>query len=149
MAPPMKVTLERLHGAQYLGTNDAGRTIVLSGPPDIGPSDDGVRPMQALLLSLASCSAVDVQLILEKGRHRLDHLEVQVEGTRADTIPAVFTAIHLRWIGAGDFSLVKLERAVSLSMEKYCSVSHMLRGSVTFTTSCELAGVPTGPPASE
>ena len=51
--------------------------------------------------------------------------------------------------GAGDFSLEKLERAVSLSMEKYCSVSHMLRGSVAFTTTCELSDGPAGSPASE
>lgn len=142
MAPPMHITLTREHGAQYRGTSANGRSILIGGPPDIGPSDDGVRPMEALLMSLASCSAVDVQLILQKGRHRIDHLSVTVHGDRADAIPAVFTHIRLHFLASGDFPLAKLERAVSLSMEKYCSVSHMLRGSVAIEATCALAETP-------
>lgn len=132
----MHVSLTLTHGAQYIGTNDAGRTIALSGSPDIGPSDDGVRPMEAVLLGLASCSAVDVQLILQKGRHTLTHLDVWVDAERADAVPAVFTKIHLRFEAAGDFPASKLERAVALSHEKYCSVARMLEPDVEITTSC-------------
>lgn len=132
----MHVTLTRTHGAQYLGENEVGRTITLSGSPDIGPSDAGVRPMEAVLLGLASCSAVDVQLILQKGRHTLTHLAVRVDAERADAVPAVFTKIHLHFDAAGDFSPQKLERAVALSHEKYCSVARMLEPDVHITTSC-------------
>jgi len=134
----MKVTLERLHGAQFRGTNEAGQSIMLAGAPDIGPSDEGVRPMQALLLSLASCSSIDVLHILQKQHHRVDQLDVHVEAERADAVPAVFTKIHLRFVAAGDFPLHKLERAVALSADKYCSVSHMLRSTVAITHSAEL-----------
>jgi putative redox protein len=141
MPPPMHITLTRESGAQYRGTSGAtGRSVLIAGPPDIGPSDDGVRPMEALLMSLASCSVVDVQLILQKGRHTIDHLEVIVDGRRADAVPAVFTHISLHFVASGDFPLSKLERAVSLSMEKYCSVSHMLRPTVTITATCALRG---------
>lgn len=134
----MRVTLTRTHGAQYLGHNEAGRELQLSGSPDIGPSEAGVRPMEAVLFGLAGCTAVDVQLILQKGRHSLEHLSVTVDAARADAVPAVFTTIHLHFEAAGDFPLAKLERAVQLSHEKYCSVAHMLEPDVVITTSCAL-----------
>jgi len=134
----MKITLDRLYGAQFRATNEAGQAIAIAGAPDIGPSEEGLRPMQALLASLAGCSAIDVLNILQKGRHRVDSLEVKVDGERADAIPAVFTKIHLHYVASGDFPLHKLERAVQLSADKYCSVSHMLRATVTITHSVEL-----------
>jgi len=140
----MKVTLERLHGAQFKGVNEDGDAIMLRGAPDIGPDEEGVRPMQALLMSLASCSAIDVLHILQTGRHTVTRLDVAVDGERANAVPAVFTKIHLHYRASGDFSLHKLERAVALSQEKYCSVSHMLRGSVTLTASVELVNEASG-----
>ncbi len=134
----MKITLDRQFGSQFIGTNEAGATITLAGSPEIGPSDNAVRPMQAVLMSLAGCSAMDVLLILQKGRHTVDSLHIEVEAERADAVPAVFTKIHLHYVASGDFPLHKLERAVQLSEEKYCSVSHMLRHTVAITSSCTL-----------
>ncbi len=134
----MRVTLSRVHGAQYVGTNEEGRRITIAGSPDIGPSDDGVRPMQAVLMALAACTSVDVQLILQKGRHRVDSLDVTIDAERADAVPAVFTKIHMHFEASGDFSQHKLERAVTLSHDKYCSVAAMLEPGVTITTSCAL-----------
>ncbi|MGM0575183.1 MAG: OsmC family protein [Myxococcota bacterium] len=138
----MRVTLNRTHGAQYEGRNEDGRTVTLSGSPEIGPSEAGVRPMQAVLFGLAGCSAVDVQLILQKGRYRVDDLEVIVDAERADAIPAVFTEIHMHFEASGDFPRKKLERAVRLSHEKYCSVARMLEPGVRITTSCALREEP-------
>lgn len=134
----MKVVLERLYGAQFKATNEAGQSIALAAGPDIGPSDSGLRPMQALLGSLAGCASIDVLNILQKQKHRIDKLEVHVDAERADAVPAVFTKIHMRFVAAGDFPLHKLERAVALSAEKYCSVSFMLRPTVAITHSAEL-----------
>lgn len=132
----MKIILTRKAGAQYYAQNEAGEQIPISGPPDVGESEAGPRPMQLVLMGLAGCSAVDVQLILERGRHQVDQLEVEVEAERADAIPAVFSTIHLSFRAAGDFSLKKLERAVKLSLEKYCSVARMLEPTVVITHSC-------------
>lgn len=144
----MKVVLKRENlegrgngegwGAQWVAANESGAEIRLSGSPEIGHSEEGLRPMQALLASLAGCSAIDVLHILQKQKHLVTRLDVEVDGERADAIPAVFTKIHLHYVAAGDFPLHKLERAVALSSEKYCSVSHMLRPTVTITTSCAL-----------
>lgn len=127
-------------GAQWVASNEGGATLRLSGSPEIGYSEEGLRPMQALLASLAGCSAIDVLHILQKQKHEVRELDVEVDGERADAVPAVFTKIHLHYVAAGDFPLHKLERAVALSSEKYCSVSHMLRGSVAITTSCAKVG---------
>jgi len=127
-------------GAQWIASNEAGVEMRLTGSPEVGYSEDGLRPMQALLASLAGCSAIDVLHILQKQKHLVTQLDVEVDGERANAVPAVFTKIHLHYLAAGDFPLHKLERAVALSAEKYCSVSHMLRGSVAITTSCALVG---------
>ena len=114
--------------------------MLLSGSEVIGPSTDGVRPMQAVLMAMAGCSSLDIQMILQKGRHRVDHLQATVEGTRTDAIPSVFTDIHVHFTASGDFEMPKLQRAVSLSMDKYCSVAKMLSPTVTITHSCTLEG---------
>lgn len=131
----MKVVLRRTTGAQYEARNEAGQLAVLDGPPDVGGRGAGVRPMELLLMSLGGCSAVDVQLILQKQRQAYTGLGVTVEGTRADAVPAVFTAIHLHFEAAGDVDPKKLEHAVALSMEKYCSVARMLESTARITFS--------------
>ena len=138
----MKVKLTRTSGSELHCEAPDGRSIVLAGSPEIGPSEAGVRPMQAVLMALGGCSAMDVLLVLQRGRHTVDTLEVEVEGTRADATPAVFTDIHLHFLASGDFSAAKLQRAVDLSLEKYCSVAHMLQPGVRITHASTLTGAP-------
>jgi putative redox protein len=140
----MKISLKRKSGAQYYACNEAGEEIAIGGPPDVGDSEEGPRPMQLVLMGLAGCSAVDVQLILQRGRHQLDSLEIHIDSERASTTPAVFEKIHLSFRAGGDFSLKKLERAVKLSMEKYCSVARMLESTAVITHSCELVNTEEG-----
>ena len=134
----MKVTLVRTEGAQFLAQNEAGRSTVISGADEVGPSSEGIRPMENVLASLAGCSAVDVMLILQRGRHTVDALKVTMDAERADAIPAVFTKIHIHFEVGGDFDLKKLQRAVDLSMEKYCSVARMLSSTVEIVHSCSM-----------
>jgi putative redox protein len=125
-AEPMDVTLRRLSGAAFEVRSAGGQTMVLAGPPSVGGAGEGMRPMEALLSALASCSAVDVLMILQQQREPLADLEIFVHGERADAVPAVFTAIHLHFAAGGAVLPGKLTRAVRLSMEKYCSVAAML-----------------------
>ena len=134
----MQVTLERKSGAQFSATNARGQEIILDGPADIGGADAGMRPMELLLVSLAGCSAVDVLHILQKGRLPIEDLKIVVDGTRKDEIPAVFETIRLDFIATGDFPLAKLERAVELSMEKYCSVAKMLAPTVNILATSKM-----------
>ena len=94
--------------------------------PDIGGQGKGLRPMQLVLAAVASCSSIDIVLLLKKQRQQLDDLRVTVVGQRADTVPKVFTAIQVHYRFWGKLEAKKVERACRLSMEKLCSVSMML-----------------------
>lgn len=112
-----------------------GDGLSFEGGPDggvqVGIDSDGVEgqtPMQALLMALAGCMAVDVLMILEKGRVPVDDLEVEAIGRRASTPPRRYRAIELiyRLKGPQDAHRPKVDRAIQLSREKYCSVLHTL-----------------------
>lgn len=139
MAANLKIRVERTENVQFVSTNAAGAKIVMDGPADMGGKDAGLRPMETLLSALAGCSAIDVIHIMGKQRQDLQGLAVEVEGERADAVPAVFTKIHLRFIGGGPIDLAKFQKAVELSMEKYCSVSHMLQPKAQITAEAVLA----------
>jgi putative redox protein len=100
-----------------------------SGDPDV------VSPMQALAYAAMACMAMDVVLILKKGRHDMTGLKVQFEGERAADHPKRYTAMHMRFEITGDVPEDAVERALALSHEKYCSVSNTLRTDLDFKTS--------------
>lgn len=130
----MELTLTTSTGPlEYIGTNKKGQSIHLSA------NGNGVGPMESVLLAGAGCSAVDVELILQKMRQQLDKIEVKVKGTRAeDQIPKVFTDIHLHYILYGDIKDNKAASAVDKSVRKYCSVLTMLEATVKITYSYEI-----------
>jgi putative redox protein len=134
----MEINLKYISDCKFEATNAEGCIVLLDGPPDLGGKNQGLRPMEMILTGLAGCSALDVLHILQKGKEELKSLIVQVKGERAKEIPAVFTKIHLHFKGNGSFSGQKLERAIQLSMEKYCSVAKMLEPKVSITTSFEI-----------
>jgi putative redox protein len=89
--------------------------------------------MQTFLVSLAGCSAMDVVMILTQQKQQLDDFEIEVTGQRADAVPAVYEHVHLAFFATGEVAANKLERAVRLSVEKYCSVAKMLLPDVKVT----------------
>ncbi len=122
--------------------------LVFRGGADGGPettidSDrgEGASPMEQLLLSLAGCMGVDVVLILRKSRVPLDALEIEVIGERADSQPRKFVAIELlyRVKGPGKEHEPRLQRAIDLSRDKYCSVLHSLHPDIAFSIRVERA----------
>ena len=100
-----------------------------SGDPDV-PS-----PMQALAYGLMGCMAMDVVLILQKGRHDLKSLSVHFEGDRSETQPRRYTRIHLRFDVTGTLPETAVDRAIAMSHQTYCSVSNSLSTDIDFTTS--------------
>ncbi|MDT8367596.1 MAG: OsmC family protein [Longimicrobiales bacterium] len=113
------------------------------GPPITldSASVEGPSPMDALLVSVAGCMAIDVLMILRKSRVRVDALEVEVEGDRADAEPRRFVAIRLvyRVKGPGEEDEGRLQRAIELSREKYCSVLHSLHPQIDLDIRVERA----------
>ena len=125
----------------------SGEGLAFHGGPDegvqIGVDSDGVKgqtPMQLLLMSLAGCMAIDVLMILEKSRVPVESLEVETIGERAETVPKRYHSIQLvyRLHGPSAGDEAKLDRAIELSKEKYCSVLHTLDPSIAFDIRAEL-----------
>ena len=126
----MKITLRSTSAELgYVGTNERGQTQTFSG------SKEAVSPMETVLMAAAACSSIDVELFLRKMRAPAMQVEVEVEGTRVDAVPAVFERIHLHYRIFGDVPESKAAKAVAMSMDQYCSVSIMLKASVAVTHS--------------
>ncbi len=118
------VELRWTEGLTFVGGAEGGPQITTASGGGEGPS-----PTQLLLVSLAGCMGIDVVDILNKSRVPLEELRVQVEGSRASEPPRRFESIRLTYHvrGPSDADQAKLERAVELSRDKYCSVLHTLR----------------------
>ena len=131
----MNATITWVDGAMFVGASGSGHAVVMDGPPEHGGRNLGVRPMEMLLLGLGGCTAFDVVDILKKARQPVRDCRVEIAAERADTIPAVFTRIHIHFVICGAaLSEKQVARAVELSATKYCSASKMLeQGGVAIT----------------
>ena len=131
----MKIEFERLNDAFHLrATNEEGRFVETDGSPTIGGSNQGMRPMQLLLAGIGSCSSIDIIHMLKKQRQDLKDIKITVTADREkDKAPSLFTNIHVHFVLYGDLNEKKVERAVSLSMDKYCSVTRILEKTAEIT----------------
>lgn len=103
--------------------------------------DDGtssMSPMHAILVSIATCTSMDVLHILEKKRLNVDDFKVNVEGKRNETYPKIFNTISLEYIFWGDLEETACDDAIRLSLEKYCSISNMLKDTIEINTSIKI-----------
>ena len=123
----MQATVKWIDGVMFVGETGSGHAVVMDGPVDHGGRNIGMRPMEMILLGLGGCSSFDVVQILQKGRNNIVNCVAEISAERLDAIPSVFSKIHLHFIVSGkDLKVSAVERAVSLSAEKYCSASIML-----------------------
>jgi putative redox protein len=129
----VKVVVSRLQGATFEAKNEKGATLRMEGPSEIGGKGEALRPLETVLAALAGSSAIDVMKILQHQKEPLEDLVIHVDAKRADSVPAVFEEIHVHFELRGPLSVDKAKKAVSLSMEKYCSVVKMLELSVHIT----------------
>jgi putative redox protein len=142
----MKVNVTWSAPMRFEGEAEGGTRLVMDSLPQYGGTGEGPSPMQTVLIAAAGCTGMDVVSILTKMRAPLERLVIDVEGERATEHPKVFTKIHLRYAFSGDgLQREQVERAVSLSMEKYCSVSAMLKKAATVTYEIVLAPVAAAP----
>ena len=118
---------------QFVARSDSGHAVVMDTAFGDG-MNSAATPMELLLLALSGCSAIDVRSTLERMREPIDSLHVEAEGERAEKHPRVFTRIRLTYRIGGGVDAKKAERAVKLSMERYCSVSAMLDKTAEIST---------------
>jgi len=136
----MKIELNRLNDAFHLeAVNEQGKTVHIDASPDIGGTNQGMRPMQLVLTAMGGCSTIDIINILKKQKQPLRDIKITVSGEREkDAVPSLFVEIHAHFRLFGDLDPEKVKRAVSLGVEKYCSVAKTLSHKAKITHSFEI-----------
>jgi len=138
----MKARVKWVDGMMFVGESGSGHSVVMDAAPAVGGRDLGIRPMEMLLLGMGGCSSIDVVMILKKGRQAVTDCWVELEAERAETDPKVFTKIHAHFVVTGHgLDPAKVERAIVLSAEKYCSASVMLGAMARITHDFEVREV--------
>ena len=125
----------------FVAETGSGHIVNMDGAPDERTPTNGgqnlaARPMELLLAGMGGCTAYDVVLILKRGRHAVRGCTVEIQAERAEVEPKVFTKINLHFTVTGQgLPAAAVERAIALSLEKYCSASIMLGKTAEITTS--------------
>lgn len=123
----------------FVSTNQDNQTLVMDSPTEKHGDKIGPSPMEMVLMGLSACAGIDVKLILSKAKQDFEDIQVQVSAGRREEIPRIYTDINLHFVITGNqLSEKQVARAIKLSAEKYCSVSHMLQATVNITHSYEL-----------
>ncbi len=135
----MKARIKWVEDISFVGQTESGHAVVMDGAPEAGGKNLGPRPMEMLLLGLGGCTSFDVVLILRKSRQNVMDCVAEIDATRADTDPKVFTRIHVHFIVSGkSLDPKRVEQAIHLSAEKYCSASIMLGKTAEITHDFEI-----------
>ena len=132
------VAIKWVESQLMTGVDSFGHPLVIGSWPEKEPQWAGLKPSDLLLLAAASCSAYDVAMILTKQREPLVGLEVACTGEQAPEAPYQFTRIHLHYTVKGPLNPNKVERAIRLSEEKYCSVINTLKATVKISSDFEM-----------
>ncbi len=123
----------------FIGESPTGHSVVMDAGIESGGNDKGIRPMEMLLLGMGGCASIDVVMILKKARQDVADCWVELEGERVDEHPRYFNKIHARFFVKGsNIDPKHVERAIQLSMEKYCSASAQMAALAEITTEFEV-----------
>ena len=138
----MKSRVKWVEHRTFLGESESGHSIVMDGDTTNGGRNLGIRPMETLLIGMGGCSAYDVINILEKSREKIVGCEVKLNAEREKIDPKVFKIIKVKYIVSGyNLNASKVEHAVNLSAEKYCSASIMLGKTATITHEIDIVNL--------
>jgi putative redox protein len=125
--------------ARFEGRNERGHTVIVEGSTDIGGQDTAPSPTELLLMSQAGCTAIDVVTLLKKMRQSVIHLDIESDGFRTPgRIPNVLETIHLHFRIVGEVDPAKAEKAIKMSIEKYCPITKMIDQVTKITHSFEI-----------
>jgi putative redox protein len=135
----MRARVKWIEGVSFIGESESGHAVVMDGAPDAGGRNIGMRPMELLLIGMGGCSSFDVVTILKKARQPIADCVAEITAERADEVPKVFTKIHVHYVVTGNnLAANQVERAINLSIEKYCSASLMLGKTAVITHDYEI-----------
>lgn len=136
----IKIELNRLNDGYHMeALNEQGKSVEMDASPEMGGGNNAMRPMQLLLAAMGGCSSIDLISILKKQRQPLKDIKITVTGEREkDAVPSLYTEVHAHFKLYGDLDPDKVEKAVALSVEKYCSVAKTLEKNAKVTHSFEI-----------
>jgi putative redox protein len=136
----VKIEIERIGDGFHLeAANEQGNVLQMDASSDVGGTNLGMRPMQVVLSAFGGCSTIDIIRILKKQRQDLDDIKITLTGEREEGVtPSVYKKIHAHFKLFGNLDEEKVYKAVSLSVEKYCSVGRMLEKTTIITYSFEI-----------
>lgn len=136
----MQTSVHWLENVAFEAKSESGHSVTMDGSAAYGGENRGPRPMELILMGLGGCASFDIVTILKKARQDVTDVVCELKAERADTIPAVFTKIHLHFVVTGKAVKEKqVTKAIELSAEKYCSASKMLTdGGVEITHDFEI-----------
>ena len=138
----MHARIKWIENVTFLAESGSNHALILDGAPEAGGRNLGPRPMELVLMGTGSCTAFDVVMILKKARQDIVACEAVLEAERAEKEPKVFTKIHFHFIVTGkNLKAEQVNRAISLSHEKYCSASIMLAKTAEITHDFEIIEV--------
>ncbi len=133
-----EIKIQQLKGASFAARGKSGHWVMMDGNEKVGGVDGASRPMEMVLFGLGGCTAVDVEVILKKMKVPVENIEIDITTERADEHPKVYTKIDMTYHFYGkDLNLKKLEKAVHLSKNIYCSASAMLGKTAKITAIIE------------
>lgn len=137
----MQVDIVRVDDAfHFEAIGKSGVAQHIDGAVDIGGHNAGARPMEMLLMGLASCSAIDMILILQKQKQVIEDFRMTVDGLRPKgATPSPFQKIHITYKLKGQLDESRVKRAIDLSMDKYCSATAQFRPTAEITYSFEIS----------
>lgn len=122
-------------GRRFVAVDSAGHSFVMDAKPEHHGEGSGMRPLEVVLAGLAGCTGIDVIGILEKQRQPVEGLEVIVRAEQREEQPRIYVRIEVEYVVKGAVAPKQLERAISLSEEKYCSVKGMLVPEIEMSSS--------------
>ena len=135
----MEVTIKNIQGLAFAGMGETKHWLIMDNTEEFGGSGGATKPMELLLMSLGGCTGMDVVSILRKMRVDLDDFSIDIKADQAEDYPRVFTKIDLTYRLYGKkIDTAKVEKAINLSQDKYCSIMAMLKKAVAINHSYEI-----------
>lgn len=137
----MNIEMNWQGGFKFSGQSMYGHEISTDASKKIGGAEDGYQPLELLMYGLAGCTGIDVVLIAEKMKQEITDFKIKIDAVQREESPRAFTKAHIEYTFEGNnLDRAKLERAIKLSEEKYCSASATLSGITKITHSCIIKG---------
>ena len=135
----MKAKLNYISGMRFEAHVGSGHTIVMDSSPAVGGEDLAARPMEHFLVSIAGCTGMDVVSILRKMRVEFSSMAINIEAERAANHPKVFKKVDIEYMFHCDSAAAsKIEKAIELSQQHYCSASAMVRAAAEVSYSFKI-----------